>query len=215
MKDEKEVLNTLSELSGKMLMDKQCIETYAKSLGYDINLFENFENNFCRELYRVFPVTSYMGHESYVNRTLTLNGKVSNKMLFAICNTELYMINQFFHLIDKVDIKNLTIKMVSCPDRLSYTMKVFGIKEIEINTQKNGKCTFFFDEDNFNKIKDVLMYSNEYTDNVISLITPKHKEMFSKGVTYSDILIDFMTQEQINRDYDYINKYLLTVALES
>lgn len=103
MKNREEVINSLSELSNKMIMDKECIEAYAKSLGYSINLDEEFNNRFQSELRKIHPVVNYMYNEPTWKRTLPLLKVINipDVMLFAICNPEIYMVNRFYNIIEK------------------------------------------------------------------------------------------------------------------
>lgn len=214
--EKEKVLENILTLSGKMLMDKQCIETYAKTLGYDISVESHFQSTFERRLMEMYPITGYMYHEAHTDKTVNLNNpSVSKKMLFAICNSELYMVNRFYHLIEKVDIKNRTVKMLSCANILHDTMKLFNINFSELKAQANGKTIFYFDELNFDKIKSVLMHSNEYTEIVLKCIDNECRVKYAKGESIPDILNVFYSNEGLTDVYPYINKYLLKYSLEN
>lgn len=113
MKNREEVVNSLSELSNKMIMDKECIETYAKSLGYSINLDEEFNNHFQSELRKMYPVVNYIYNEPTWKRTLPLLKVINipDMMLFAICNPEIYMVNRFYNIIEKLIVKSVLSKL--------------------------------------------------------------------------------------------------------
>lgn len=217
MKNREEVINSLSELSNKMIMDKECIETYAKSLGYSLNLDEKFNNRFQTELRKIYPVVNYMYNEPTWKRTLHLLKvtNISNVMLFAICNPEIYMVNRFYNIIEKIDSKKRTIKVERCGYFLTELMSCFNISFIEVRKQSNGKDVYYFDEENFNKVNSVIMYSNVYTTNAINSINDACKEAAKRYETYYDILKLVMEETELNNVFPYINKYLLKQALKS
>lgn len=217
MKNREEVINSLSELSNKMIMDKECIETYAKSLGYSLNLDEEFNNRFQTELRKIYPVVNYMYNEPTWKRTLHLLKvtNISNVMLFAICNPEIYMVNRFYNIIEKIDSKKCTIKVERCGYFLTELMSCFNISFIEVRKQSNGKDVYYFDEENFNKVNSVIMYSNVYTTNAINSINDACKEAAKRYETYYDILKLVMEETELNNVFPYINKYLLKQALKS
>lgn len=217
MKNREEVINSLSELSNKMIMDKECIETYAKSLGYSINLDEEFNNHFQSELRKMYPVVKYMYNEPTWKRTLHLLKviDISDVMLFTICNPEIYMVNRFYNIIEKIDSKKRTIKVERCGYFLTELMSCFNISFIEVRKQSNGKDVYYFDEENFNKVNSVIMYSNVYTTNAINSINDACKEAAKRYETYYDILNIVMEETELNNVFPYINKYLLKQALKS
>lgn len=217
MKNQKEVFNSLLELSGKMIMDKESIETYAKSLGYSLNLDEEFNNRFQTELRKIHPVVNYMYNEPIWKRTLYLLKvtNISDVMLFAICNPEVYMVNRFYNIIEKIDSKKRTIKLERCGYFLTELMSCFDISFIEAKHQTNEKDVYYFDEENFNKVKSVIMYSNVYTTNAINCINNVCKEAAKQYKTYYDILSLVMEETDLNKTFPYINKYLLKQALKS
>lgn len=217
MKNREEVINSLSELSNKMIMDKECIETYAKSLGYSLNLDEEFNNRFQSELIKMYPVVNYMYNEPTWKRTLHLLKvtNISNVMLFAICNPEIYMVNRFYNIIEKIDSKKRTIKVERCGYFLTELMSCFNISFIEVRKQSNEKDVYYFDEENFNKVNSVIMYSNVYTTNAINSINDACKEAAKRYETYYDILNLVMEETELNNVFPYINKYLLKQALKS
>lgn len=217
MKNREEVINSLSELSNKMIMDKECIEAYAKSLGYSINLDEEFNNRFQSELRKIYPVVNYMYNEPTWKRTLPLLKVINipDVMLFAICNPEIYMVNRFYNIIEKIDSKKRTIKLERCGYFLTELMSCFDISFIEVKHQTNEKDVYYFDEENFNKVKSVIMYSNVYTTNAINGINDTCKEAAKQYETYYDILKLFMEEMELNKTFPYINKYLLKQALKS
>lgn len=199
MKNQKEVFNSLLELSGKMIMDKESIETYAKSLGYSLNLDEEFNNRFQTELRKIHPVVNYIYNEPIWKRTLYLLKvtNISDVMLFAICNPEVYMVNRFYNIIEKIDSKKRTIKLERCGYFLTELMSCFDISFIEVKHQTNGKDVYYFDEENFNKVNNVC------------------KEAAKQYKTYYDILSLVMEETDLNKTFPYINKYLLKQALKS
>lgn len=217
MKNQKEVFNSLLELSGKMITDKESIETYAKSLGYPLNLDEEFNNRFQTELRKIYPVVNYMYNEPTWKRTLYLLKvtNISDVMLFAICNPEIYMVNRFYNIIEKIDSKKRTIKLERCGYYLTELMSCFDISFIEVKHQTNEKDVYYFDKENFNKVKNVIMYSNVYTTNAINGINDACKEAAKRYETYYDILKLFMEETELNKTFPYINKYLLKQALKS
>jgi hypothetical protein len=217
MKNREEVINSLSELSNKMIMDKECIETYAKSLGYSINLDEEFNNYFQSELRKMYPVVKYMYNEPTWKRTLHLLKvtNISDVMLFVICNPEIYMVNRFYNIIEKIDSKKRIIKVERCGYFLTELMSCFNISFIEVRKQSNGKDVYYFDEENFNKVNSVIMYSNVYTTNAINSINDACKEAAKRYETYYDILKLVMGETELNNAFPYINKYLLKQALKS
>lgn len=214
MKNREEVINSLSELSNKMIMDKECIETYAKSLGYSLNLDEEFNNHFQSELRKMYPVVNYIYKWK---RTLPLLKVINipDVMLFAICNPEIYMVNRFYNIIEKIDSKKRIIKVERCGYFLTQLMSCFNISFIEVRKQSNGKDVYYFDEENFNKVNSVIMYSNVYTTNAINGINDACKEAAKRYETYYDILKLFMEETELNNVFPYINKYLLKQALKS
>lgn len=211
MKNREEVINSLSELSNKMIMDKECIEAYAKSLD------EEFNNRFQSELRKIHPVVNYMYNEATWKRTLPLLKVINipDVMLFAICNPEIYMVNRFYNIIEKIDSKKRTIKLERCGYFLTELMSCFDISFIEVKHQTNEKDVYYFDEENFNKVKSVIMYSNVYTTNAINGINDTCKEAAKQYETYYDILKLFMEEMELNKTFPYINKYLLKQALKS
>lgn len=214
--EKEKVLENILTLSGKMLIELKCIETYANTLGYDISVESHFQSTFERRLMEMYPITGYMYHEAHTDKTVNLNKPiVSEKMLFAICNPELYMVNRFFHLIEKVDIKKRIVKMERCANILHDTMKLFNINFSELKAQSNGKTIFYFDVLNFDKIKNVLMYSNEYTEIVLKCIDNNCRVKYAKGDNITDILSIFYSNEGLTDVYPYINKYLLKYSLEN
>lgn len=217
MKNREEVINSLSELSNKMIMDKECIETYAKSLGYSLDLDEEFNNHFQSELRKMYPVVNYMYNEPTWKRTLPLSKVINipDVMLFAICNPEIYMVNRFYNIIEKIDSKKRIIKVERCGYFLTELMSCFNISFIEVRKQSNGKDVYYFDEENFNKVNSVIMYSNVYTTNAINGINDACKEAAKRYETYYDILKLFMEETELNNVFPYINKYLLKQALKS
>lgn len=217
MKNREEVINSLSELSNKMIMDKECIETYAKSLGYSLDLDEEFNNHFQSELRKMYPVVNYIYNEPTWKRTLPLLKVINipDVMLFAICNPEIYMVNRFYNIIEKIDSKKRTIKVERCGYFLTELISCFNISFIEVRKQSNGKDVYYFDEENFNKVNSVIMYSNVYTTNAINGINDACKEAAKRYETYYDILKLFMEETELNNVFPYINKYLLKQALKS
>lgn len=135
MKNREEVINSLSELSNKMIMDKECIEAYAKSLGYSINLDEEFNNRFQSELRKIHPVVNYMYNEATWKRTLPLLKVINipDVMLFAICNPEIYMVNRFYNIIEKIDSKKRTIKEAAKQYETYYDILKLFMEEMELN----------------------------------------------------------------------------------
>lgn len=77
------------------------------------------------------------------------------------------------------------------------------------------KDVYYFDEENFNKVNSVIMYSNVYTTNAINGINDACKEAAKRYETYYDILKLFMEETELNNVFPYINKYLLKQALKS
>lgn len=208
MKNREEVINSLSELSNKMIMDKECIETYAKSLGYSLDLDEEFNNHFQSELRKMYPVVNYIYNEPTWKRTLPLLKVINipDVMLFAICNPEIYMVNRFYNIIEKIDSKKRIIKVERCGYFLTELMSCFNISFIEVRKQSNGKDVYYFDEENFN---------NVYTTNAINGINDACKEAAKRYETYYDILKLFMEETELNNVFPYINKYLLKQTLKS
>ena len=94
-------------------------------------------------------------------------------------------------------------------------MSCFDISFIEVKHQTNEKDVYYFDEENFNKVKSVIMYSNVYTTNAINGINDTCKEAAKQYETYYDILKLFMEETELNKTFPYINKYLLKQALKS
>lgn len=208
MKNREEVINSLSELSNKMIMDKEYIETYAKSLGYSLDLDEEFNNHFQSELRKMYPVVNYIYNEPTWKRTLPLLKVINipDVMLFAICNPEIYMVNRFYNIIEKIDSKKRIIKVERCGYFLTELMSCFNISFIEVRKQSNGKDVYYFDEENFN---------NVYTTNAINGINDACKEAAKRYETYYDILKLFMEETELNNVFPYINKYLLKQTLKS
>lgn len=215
MKNREEVINSLSELSNKMIMDKECIETYAKSLGYSISLDEEFNRLFQSELRKIHPVINYIYYEPEWKKTIYLSSmiNISDIMLFAICNPEIYMVNRLYNVIEKIDCKKFTVKIERCSELFNDLTKCFNINYIEVKYQSNGKNVYYFDEENFNKVKSVIMYSNVYTDNTINYINTNFKEDVRQYCTYYDILSTFMKKTDLDEAFPYINKYMLKQAL--
>lgn len=218
MKSKQEVLKTLLNLSGKMLFDKEDIEENAKSLGYSINLDSEFNRFFFKEVIKLYPVVNYMYNENNYDKSLYIDKvtNVSEKMLFAICNPEIYMVNRFYNVIEKFDDKKCTLKLERCGEYLNELMKCFNISCLDIKQQANGKSVFYFDNDNYNKLKSVIMYSNVYTENLLPRVNNDIcKKAAKENRTYYDILAIFMANEDIEEVYPYINKYLLKETLKS
>lgn len=141
MKNREEVVNSLSELSNKMIMDKECIETYAKSLGYSINLDEEFNNHFQSELRKMYPVVNYIYNEPTCKRTLPLLKVINipDMMLFAICNPEIYMVNRFYNIIEKIDSKKRIIKVERCGYFLTELCHVLIFHLLKLENNQTGK----------------------------------------------------------------------------
>lgn len=218
MKSKQEVLKTLLNLSEKMLSDKVDIEENAKSLGYSINLDSEFNRFFFKEVIRLYPVVNYMYNENSYDKSLYIDKvtNVSEKMLFAICNPEIYMVNRFYNVIEKFDDKKCTLKLERCSEYLNELMKCFNISCLDIKQQANGKSVFYFDNDNYNKLKSVIMYSNVYTENLLPRVNDDIcKKAAKENRAYYDILAIFMADEDIEKVYPYINKYLLKETLKS
>lgn len=218
MKSKQEVLKTLLNLSEKMLSDKEDIEENAKSLGYSINLDSEFNRFFFKEVIKLYPVVNYMYNESSYDKLLYIDKvtNVSEKMLFAICNPEIYMVNRFYNVIEKFDDKKCTLKLERCGEYLNELMKCFNISCLDIKQQANGKSVFYFDNDNYNKLKSVIMYSNVYTENLLPRVNCDIcKKAAKANRAYYDILAIFMANEDIEKVYPYINKYLLKETLKS
>lgn len=217
MKTEKDVINCISQIAEKMLSDKENIENYAAKLGYSINLQCNIDVMFNQKIKELFPVTNYLYYLPRENMKVNLkNAKALPKdIIFALVNPEIYLVNTFYNLIEKIDEKNLSIKIEKCSHYLLDMLNCFNISFIEENYLKNGKTIFQFDKENFDKAKSVIMYSNEYTDTAISRITEKEKTMYKEHCTYPEILSNFMSENEIEDNYKYINKYLLKLALMS
>lgn len=162
-------------------------------------------------------MVNYIYNEPTWKRTLPLLKVINipDVMLFAICNPEIYMVNRFYNIIEKIDSKKRIIKVERCGYFLTELMSCFNISFIEVRKQSNGKDVYYFDEENFNKVNSVIMYSNVYTTNAINGINDACKEAAKRYETYYDILKLFMEETELNNVFPYINKYLLKQALKS
>lgn len=214
---ELEVIEKVKELSGKLIMDKELIEAYAKTLGYTINLDEEFNQRFQHELRVICPVVNYMYNETINANHLRLSKvtNLPNVMLFAICNPEIYMVNRFYNVIEKINDKKQTIKIERCERLFNELLSCFKISYYLVEKQGNGKCVYHFDEENFNKVKSIIMYSNVYTTKAINGINDACKEAAKECNTYFEILNLIMEEDELFVAFPYINKYLLKQALKS
>lgn len=217
MKTEKDVINCVSQVAEKMLSDKHNIENYAAKLGYPIDLTREFNERFRKNVCNSFRVVNFIYNEHSFNYCLRLSKdfKLHETLLFAMCNTELYYANKVYNIIEKVNTDKRSIKVDGNSAHVfEELLSVFEIKVMNVDrhTKKN---VYFFDEKNFYKVYNILMYSNEYTDKAIFHITEKEKTMYKEHCTYPEILSNFMNGKEIEDNYKYINKYLLKLALMS
>lgn len=217
MRTEKEVINSISQVAEKILSDKQNIENYAAKLGYPINLQCNMDVAFNNKVKELYPVTNYLYYLPRENMRITLKNahNVPKDIIFALVNPEVYLVNNFYNLIEKIDEKKLFIKIEKCCFYFEDMLNCFNISFIDNDFLKNGKSIYYFNKENFDKAISVIMYSNEYTDMAISRITEKEKAMYKEHCTFSEILSNFMSGEEIEDNYKCINKYVLNRALMS
>lgn len=211
-----EVLNSLQNLSSDLLSDKETLEKTALSMSYEIDLSSVFQDIFEKKLHELYPVTNYAYCERKSDYYININNvkNISDRMLFIICNPELYTVNRC-NCIEKIDEKNLTVKILFHSQNFIELLKVNKISIINFSEQKNRKVLYTFDKENFDKLMQVLTYSNEYTEEALNNINEYDKERYNNNASYPDILSRFWTQKEIDMKFDYINRFLLRKALKS
>lgn len=208
----------IQELANKMLLDKQSIEMYAQSLGYKIDINADFDYKFTHELCKKYPILKYIFHFNGMGSVFKLkNGaNLPEDMVFAINNPETYVCQCLYNVIEAINDKKTSVKISYEYDYFTQFLSVFKINPLLINRQKNGKIEYHFDMDGFNKIKSVLMYSNEYTENIILNITDTERNYFKDNYSMFGVISKMTGDDNIAEEiYKHINKFLLKQTLEA
>lgn len=208
----------VQELANRMLLAKNSIEMYAQSLGYKIDIDKDFDYKFTYELTKKYPILKYIFHFKGMSSVFKLkNGaNLPEDMVFAINNPEAYVCQCLYKVIEAINDKKTSVKISYEYDYFTQFLSVFKINPLLINRQKNGKIEYHFDMDGFNKIKSVLMYSNEYTKNIIANITDTERNYFKDNYSMFGVISKMTEDDNIAEEtYKHINKFLLKQALET
>lgn len=204
----------LLTLSLRLKNDMERLTDYSKQLGYDIDFSENFNSIFYKNVCDSFPVLRHLNYYHSLNMIKKFKLNNYNNLLdesdyFIMGNFELYFVNKIHNLIENVSDKNKTIKFSSETEYVnnfvSYLISEMNMQIIK-DRQKNGKIVLKINDNDFVRVKRILMYSNESTNTVLSELTENNcKGFFDSSKTYSDLfqLIGY------NDSYYLINLYLV------